>query len=65
MSIALVYLLSLPLVFVYFLHIKLPWLKKEIVNEKQNQLPKRRHMFQKKMASFDWKKILKTLSRMD
>ena len=56
MSIALVYLLSLPLVFVYFLHIKLPWLKKEIVNEKQNQLPKRRHMFQKKWLVLTGKK---------
>ena len=48
MSIALVYLLSLPLVFVYFFTYKASLAKKEIVNEKQNQLPKRRHMFQKK-----------------
>ena len=48
MSITLVYLLSLPLVFVYFLHITLFSLKivkkKKTVNEKQDQPPKRRPM---------------------
>ena len=38
MSMALVYMLSLPLVFVYFLHIL------KLVNEKPDQPPKRRHV---------------------
>ena len=45
MSMALVYLPSLPWTFVYFLHITLFNLKiKKQANEKQDQPPKRRHM---------------------
>ena len=45
MSMTLVYLLSLPLVFMNFLHIMLLRLKiKKTVNEKQDQPPKRRPM---------------------
>ena len=41
----LVYLLSLRLAFVYFLHTTLSSLKlKKLINEKQDQPPKRRHM---------------------
>ena len=40
----LVYLLSLPLVFVYFLYTTFPRLKKKQVNEKPDQQPKRRHV---------------------
>ena len=45
MSMVLVYLLSLPLTFVYFLHITLPRLKiKKPVDEKQDQQARRRPM---------------------
>ena len=45
MSMALVYLLFLPLAFVYLLLVTLLRLKiKKLVNEKQDQPPKGRHM---------------------
>ena len=47
MSMALVYLLSLPSVFVYFLSITLSSLKKATNEEKKDQPPKRRHMLSK------------------
>ena len=45
MSMVLVYLLSLPLTFVYFLHITLSQAaNKKQINEKQDQPPKLRHI---------------------
>ena len=46
-SMVLVYLLSLLLVFVYFLHITLSPKIKKIINEKQDQPPKRLRVFKK------------------